>query len=172
MNHSNSWLLEGISCPALLLFLLTPLLKSWAGTRPSFDLDPEGDREEGLAKLRDRCETKRVTEIWDVSGRCLHTQTSDLVRYPSKCNISGGPYSNGNNLTPSVSLPWGCVLLGFKYILSRTDVHYVSANTNSYWISHIQKYVVFSNDLITHLFFKVDWRAIKLFMVKCTQLVR
>lgn len=105
MNHSNSWLLEGISCPALLLFLLTPLLKSWAGTRPSFDLDPEGDREEGLAKLRDRCETKRVTEIWDVSGRCLHTQTSDLVRYPSKCNISGGPYSNGNNLTPSVSLP-------------------------------------------------------------------
>lgn len=32
MNHSSSWLLEGISCPALLLFLLTPLLKSWAGT--------------------------------------------------------------------------------------------------------------------------------------------
>lgn len=34
------------------LSLLTPLLKSWAGTRQSFDLDPEGDREESQAKSK------------------------------------------------------------------------------------------------------------------------
>jgi len=53
MNHSNSWLLEGISCPALSLSLSFPLsdssAESWAGTRPSFDLDPEGEREESSA---------------------------------------------------------------------------------------------------------------------------
>lgn len=51
MNHSNSWLLEGISCPALSLSfsLSDSSAESWAGTRPSFDLDPEGEREESLA---------------------------------------------------------------------------------------------------------------------------
>lgn len=50
MNHSNSWLLEGISCPALSLSLcLTPLLKAGQEPGPSFDLDPEGEREESLA---------------------------------------------------------------------------------------------------------------------------
>lgn len=50
MNHSNSWLLEGISCPALSLSLSFSLsdssAESWAGTGPSFDLDPEERRRE------------------------------------------------------------------------------------------------------------------------------
>ena len=50
MNHSESWLLEGISCPALSLFLSVWLLCWKLGRNPpSFDLDPEGEREESSA---------------------------------------------------------------------------------------------------------------------------
>lgn len=50
MNHSKSWLLEGISCPALSLFLSVWLLCWKLGRNPpSFDLDPEGEREESSA---------------------------------------------------------------------------------------------------------------------------
>lgn len=68
MNHCSSWLLEGISCPALLLSLLTPLLKSWAGTRQSFDLDPEGDREDSRAKKQKPSAGQGVTQGF---GTCL-----------------------------------------------------------------------------------------------------
>lgn len=82
MNHSNSWLLEGISCPALSLFLslslcLTPLLKAgqelgraliWTqrerGRRARLNTGPW---------LWDCSEGKRHRDLGCV-GRCLHTQ--------------------------------------------------------------------------------------------------
>lgn len=107
MNHSNSWLLEGISCPALSLSLcLTPLLKAGQERGPSFDSDPEGERgrrawlSTGLW-LWDcsKRETWRLGVCWEMPAH----PGRDLVLYPSNCNMSSRPYSNGN-ITPNAKL--------------------------------------------------------------------
>lgn len=88
MNHSNSWLLAGISCPALSLFLSVWLLCWKLGRNPpSFDLDPEGERA-GLNTgpwLWDRSE--RDMETWVCWEMPAHP-SRDLVLYPSNCNMS------------------------------------------------------------------------------------
>lgn len=78
MNHSKSWLLEGISCPAFSLFLcLTPLLK--AGQEPTeLWFGPRG-REGGELGLTQGPGSgavwrERESERHGDSGRCLHAQ--------------------------------------------------------------------------------------------------
>lgn len=78
MNHSKSWLLEGISCPAFSLFLcLTPLLK--AGQEPAeLWFGPRG-REGGELGLTQgpgsgTVRRERERETHGDSGRCLHAQ--------------------------------------------------------------------------------------------------
>lgn len=107
MNHSKSWLLEGISCPALSLFLcLTPLLK--AGQEPAeLWFGPRG-REGGELGLtgpwlwdcsESEGETRRFWVCWEMPAH----PSRDLVLYPSSCGMSSGPYSNGN-ITPSTEV--------------------------------------------------------------------
>lgn len=51
-------------------------------------MDPEGDREESAAKRRDQAETEREIEIWDVSKRCLHTQSRGFSALSVKVTVS------------------------------------------------------------------------------------
>lgn len=100
MNHSKSWLLEGISCPALSLSfsLSDSSAESWAGTRRALIWT---QRERGRrARLNTgpwlwNCyerETWRLGVCWEMPAH----PSRDLVLYPSNCNMSSGPYSNGN----------------------------------------------------------------------------
>ena len=109
MNHSKSWLLEGISCPALSLSfsLSDSSAESWAGTRRALIWT---QRERGRrARLNtgpwlwDCSESKRETRRLGVCWEMPAHPSRDLVLYPSNCNMSSGPYSNGN-ITPSAEV--------------------------------------------------------------------
>lgn len=102
MNHSNSWLLEGISCPALSLFLslsislcLTPLLCWKLGRNPTeLWFGPRG-REGGeliLTQGPGSGTASRDMQTWDVLVMPAHP-SRDLVLYLSNCNMSNGNIS-------------------------------------------------------------------------------
>lgn len=129
MNHSNSWLLEGISCPALSLSLcLTPLLK--AGQEPglSFDLDPEGEREESLAQRR----ALALGLLWEgdmetrsvLGDACTPKQGFSALSF--YCNMSSRTYSNCNLVPNAKSALRERSLLGVESTFSRRQMFVIS----------------------------------------------
>lgn len=123
MNHCSSWLLEGISCPALLLTSLSRsswLLCCWkVGQEPDWALiwTQKGGRRRRRAGAKDK---KKESPLRDndlgrvLGGDAFTPESRVLVLYPSICSISSEKIKNKNTL---LRRSRGCGLLSF-WVLS------------------------------------------------------
>lgn len=110
MNHSNSWLLKGISCPTFSPSLFRSVwLFCWKLGRNSVELwfGPRGRRAQPNPGLwlwdRLQTETWRLGMCWEMPAH----PRRDFVLYHSNCNMSSGPYFSGNITPTTKDFPMG-----------------------------------------------------------------